>query len=153
MTEPKFTPKLGQIDYTNVRYAPVINVLVTYHGKILMVQRSSELRLYPNYWHVVSGFLDDDQSVEDKTYEELHEELGLAKTDVTSLQLGHVLLQEAPEYKKTWLVVPVLARIKTEKFQLDWEAQRAQWFEVGELKKLKLLPDLDEVLKQFLKVL
>ncbi len=149
MSEPKFISKPGQVDFTNVRYCPVINIVVTYAGQILLVQRSQQLRLYPHYWNGVSGFLDDSKRIEDKVYEELAEELGIAKQDVSSIKRGQVLLQEAPKYHKTWLVVPVLAEVKTENFQLNWEAQHAQWFTPSELKTLKLLPGFSEVYRQF----
>jgi len=146
MAEPKFIPKPGQVDYTTVRYAPVINTVITHKGKILLVQRSADMRLYPNYWSGVSGFLDDQKSIEEKVYEELKEELGIKKTDVESLTRGAVLLQESPEYQKTWLVVPVLVKVKTSEFEINWESSRAQWFARQEIVGLKLTPGFDEVL-------
>lgn len=153
MAEPKFIPKPGQVDYTNIRYAPVVNTVVTRGGKVLLVQRSSSMRLYPNFWNGISGFLDDGQSIEEKVTEELREELGLDKQNIASLERGAVLLQEAPKYHKTWLVVPVLARVKTADIELDWEAQRAKWYMPAEIEKLDLLPGFPEVIEQFLQVL
>ena len=46
MAQPKFIPRPGQVDYTNIRYAPVVNTIVVHSGKVLLVQRSSEMRLY-----------------------------------------------------------------------------------------------------------
>lgn len=140
MAEPKFVPKPGQVDYTNIRYAPVINVVVTRGGRILLVKRSAELRLYPNHWNGISGFLDDASSIEEKVYEELREELGLGKDDVAEVTIARPFRQEAPEYHKTWFVVPVLAAVKTDKIKLDWEAAEAKWFNPNETKSLKLLP-------------
>ena len=128
MAEAKFVSKPGQIDFTDARYCPVVNTVVTRGGKILLVQRSSQMRLYPNYWNGISGFLDDNRSIEEKVRDELREELGIKKTNIAKLKIGNVLIQEAPQYKKTWLVVPVLASIKIDKFQLDWEAKAAKWF-------------------------
>ena len=62
----KFVPAPGQTDFTNIRFAPVINCVLKYKNKILLVQRSKELRLYPDYWNGISGFLDDDKSLNDK---------------------------------------------------------------------------------------
>lgn len=149
MAEPKFVPRKGQVDYTDIRYAPVVNTVVTCDGKFLLVQRSPHMRLYPGCWNGISGFLDDDRSVEEKVEQELREELGIVAEQIESLERGQVLLQEAPDYHKTWLVVPVLARVKTTSFKLDWEAQRARWYEPGEVKGLKLLPGFKAVLDQF----
>ncbi len=149
MAEPKFVPRKGQVDYTRIRYAPVVNTVVTHGGKFLLVQRSPDMRLYPGYWNGVSGFLDDDRSVEEKVRQELREELGIRGADIESLERGQVLLQEAPDYHKTWLVVPVLARVKTTGFTLDWEAQRAKWYEAPEIAELNLMPGFREVIDQF----
>jgi len=149
MSEPKFKPISGQIDFSKARYCPVINTVVTKDGKILLVHRSPTMRLYPNYWNGVSGFLDDSRSIEEKLKDELYEELGVAGKDVASIKIGRVLLQDAKEYKKTWLVVPVLAIITINTFTLDWEAQQAKWFKPEEVKKLNLLPGFNEVISQF----
>ena len=149
MAEPKFVPKPGQTDYTNIRYAPVINSLVMHKDKILLVRRSSDMRLYPDHWNGISGFLDDSSSIEDKIYEELREELGLSKFAVDSMERGRPFIQEAPEYKKTWLVVPVLVRLNQVKLKLNWEASHAEWFTVNEVKKLDLLPGFIDVVAEF----
>jgi hypothetical protein len=73
--------------------------------------------------------------------------------NIESIERGQVLLQEAPEYHKTWLVVPVLVRINTTDFTLDWEAKTAKWYAPAEMKGLDLLPGFDAVLGQFLSVL
>lgn len=38
MQEPKFVPKPGQTDYSNIRYAPVINCVLKHGDMILLVQ-------------------------------------------------------------------------------------------------------------------
>lgn len=153
MTQPKFIPKPGQTDYTNIRYAPTVNVVITYGDKIFCVQRSADMRLYPNYWDWVCGFLDDDQSIEDKVYEELGEELGIGRKEVESLTRGEPWIDEAPKYNKTWLIVPVLARVKTDKFTLDWEAQQSGRFTPRELEKLNLIPGSLKTAAQFFPIL
>jgi NADH pyrophosphatase NudC (nudix superfamily) len=149
MAEPTFIPRPGQVDFTHIRYAPVINTIVMHVDKILLVQRSSEMRLYPDFWNGIPGFLDDDKSIEEKIYEELREELGIGIEDIASLRRGQALVQEAPKYGKTWLVVPHLVEVRTTSFTLDWEASRAKWFTPMEAKELALLPSFLEVLTQF----
>lgn len=77
MSKPKFKPKPGQVDFTNIRWAPVINCVVKHQDKILLVKRSKELNLYPGYWNGISGFLDDQRSLTEKVEEEIKEELGI----------------------------------------------------------------------------
>lgn len=140
MTQPKFVPKPGQVDYTTIRYAPTVNIVVTHAGKLFCVKRSPDMRLYPNYWDWVCGFLDDNQSIEDKAREELHEELGLEDKDIAALERGKPWVDEAPQYQKTWLIIPVLARVTVDTFRLDWEASEGAWFTPAAVRTLDMVP-------------
>jgi 8-oxo-dGTP pyrophosphatase MutT (NUDIX family) len=147
--EPVFVPRPGQVDYTHIRYAPVLNAVVVCRGKVLLLQRSSGMRSYPNHWCGVSGYLDDDRPVEDKARQEMLEEVGITTDEILSMQRGTVLLQEAPEYRKSWLVVPVLVRVRNRRYRLDWESRAAGWFSMDEATNLPLLPGFDAVLAQY----
>lgn len=153
MSEKKFVPKSGQTDFTHIRWCPVINCVVQYGDKFLIVERSAELRLYPNHWNGISGFLDDDRSLEDKVGEELQEELGLENEHILSIRLGEIFHQDAPEYKKTWIVHPVLVEVDTDAIVLDWEARRYEWVTLQEMEGYKLLPGFDIVLEKVLNLL
>lgn len=117
-----------------------------YDGKILIVQRSPTMRLYPNFWNGISGFLDDTRNIEEKVRDELREELGIEESNILSIHRGLVFDQEEEKYSKTWIVHPVLVDIKTEKIKLDWEAQNYKWINVEDAKTFDLLPGFDKVL-------
>lgn len=151
--EKKFKPKSGQTDYTNIRWAPVLNCVVMYRGKMLLVERSSSLRLYPGYWNGISRFLDDQKSLREKVFEELREELGIKKSEIISIHPGQVFDQDEPKYQKTWIVHPVLVRVKTDHVSLDWEAQKYKWVTLREAEKLKLLPGFNIVLQKIKKII
>jgi len=143
-----FKPSLGQIDYTHARWAPVINCVVKYGSKILVVRRNPDLNFYPGYWNGISGFLDDQQSLKEKIYSELSEELGLTRSQIVKIKVGEIFDQDDPQYNKTWVVHPVLVEVKTDKVKLDWEASNYKWLTPLEVKKLKLLPNFIEVLNR-----
>ncbi len=147
-----FKLKPGQTDYTNIRWAPVINCVVTHKGKVLLVQRDKDLNFYPGYWNGISGFLDDGKGLQEKVKEELREELGISAKDILSIKPGEVFDQEAPKYKKTWIVHPVLVRVKTDKVSLDWEARKFIWTSIIAAKKMKLLPGFKMVLAKVGKI-
>lgn len=149
----KFKPKPGQVDFTDVRWAPVINCIVKYRNKILILQRSLSLNFYPGYWNGVSGFLDDHQSLEEKVKAELKEELGLAEKDIKSIRLAEIFDQEELKYKKTWIVHPILVEVKTNKIKLDWEAKNYQWVTFEETRKFNLLSGFDIVLEKCRRIL
>jgi 8-oxo-dGTP diphosphatase len=147
--EPVFVPRAGQVDYTHIRYAPVLNAVVVCRGKVLLLQRSSGMRSYPNHWCGISGYLDDHRSVEDKARQEMLEEVGITADRIHSMQRGTVLLQEAPDYGKSWLVVPILVRVGDRRYRLDWESQAADWFTMAEAMEVPLLPGFDAVITRY----
>ncbi|TSC61182.1 MAG: hypothetical protein G01um1014107_87 [Parcubacteria group bacterium Gr01-1014_107] len=145
----KFKPKPGQVDFTNIRWAPVVNCVVKHRNKILLVKRHAGMKLYPNCWNGISGFLDDKKSLKEKVVSELKEELGLNPKSIKSIKLGEIFDQEEPKYRKTWVVHPVLAEIKTSKLRLNWEAQDYKWIRPREIKNLKLMPGFKKVFGSF----
>ena len=149
MPEPKFVPKPGQVDYTNIRYCPALDVVITRNGKILLAKRSADRRMFPDCWAAVAGFLDDDSGIETKAYEELSEEMGLDRSNVIKLTRGQVIMRDDPKQKKTYFIVTMLAEVNTDKFTLDWEASEARWFSPKEVPKLDLMPGMKQVIGQF----
>lgn len=146
MEEPEFKPRPDQVDFSHARWAPVMNCVVRYNEKILLVQRNPTMRFYPGYWNGISGFLDDNRSLEEKVRDELQEELGIGAGNITAIHLGPIFDQDEPEYKKTWVVHPVLVEVKMDTITLDWEAEKYAWVTLAEAKTYKLLPGFDRVL-------
>ena len=128
----------------------MVNCVVKYRGKILLVKRSEKLHFYPGYWNGISGFLDDKRSLEEKVKDELKEEAGIPARSVKKIRPGGIFLQEEPKYKKTWIVHPVLVEVSTSKVRLDFEGEEYRWLGLSEVRKLKLLPGFDKVLKELL---
>lgn len=145
--EKQFKPRPGQIDFTNIRWAPVINCVLKHKDKILIVKRSEKLRLYPGYWNGISGFLDDNKSMKEKIHQELLEETGLGESHITSIRLGQIFNQDEIKYNKTWIVHPILVEIDTDKLELDWEAQDHKWIKPKDAMEFDLLPGFDHVLR------
>lgn len=106
------------------------------------------MRFYPGLWNGVSGFLDDDRNIEDKVKEELREELGIEANSIQSITLKNIFLQDAPEYKKTWIVHPVLVEVSKDAVTLDWEAQKYEWIKREDVKNFNLLPSFELVLER-----
>jgi ADP-ribose pyrophosphatase YjhB (NUDIX family) len=149
MTQKKFVPRENQVDFTNARYCPVINCVLEHEGKILLVKRSEDMNLYPGYWNGVSGFLDDKQDLEEKARHEIRDETGIKDSDIVSVKVGNILVQEAKNYGRTWIIFPILVKVKSDKVRLDWEASEYKWIKPKDAKKLKLLPGFDQVLASF----
>lgn len=148
MGKNKFKPRPGQVDYSNIHWAPVVNCAVKYRDKILLVRRSKDLGFYPGYWNGVSGFLDDNKNIEEKVREELKEELGVSGKDIKRIKMGEIFHSKAPKYDKTWIVHPVLVEVKTDKVKINWEAENLRWIEPRKARSLKLVPDFKIVLEK-----
>jgi hypothetical protein len=99
------------------------------------------------------GIPDDARCVEDETRQEMLEETGITADRILSARRGTVLLQEAPEYGKSWLVVPILVHVRDRRYRLDWESQAAGWFTMIEALSLPLLPGVDAVITQYCDVI
>lgn len=153
MTEPKFIPKPGQIDYTNIRYAPTINCIVKYQDEFLLLQRSSDLHFYPGYWNGLSGFLDDHKDIEDKVKEELWEELGITSDKVIFIKIAQPIYRDEKEYDKTWIVFPILVEVSTQELKTDFEHSGFKWFKINEISDMlnnyKIIPDIKDILGIF----
>ncbi|MBI2052656.1 MAG: NUDIX domain-containing protein [Candidatus Ryanbacteria bacterium] len=147
MSRPSFKPEPGQIDYTDIKRAPVINCVVECGGEILIVKRSPDMKYYPSAWNGISGFLDDDKKIEDKVREELSEELGIQKENIVSIKEGKVFEVDEPQYKKTWIVHPVRIVVRDKKIKLDWEAEDHRWVKPDDAMKLKCIPGFADVLE------
>lgn len=135
-----FQPKSGQVDFTDMRWAPVINCVVSFNGKILIVKRSAANKFYPEHWNGISGFLDDHGSLEEKVKEELEEEIGVKADKIVRLKLGRIFDQEAPDIGKTWVVHPVAVEISSDEIVLNDEAREYAWIAPQDATKYKLLP-------------
>lgn len=149
MDKLPFVPRLGQIDYTTARYAPVINCLVTHKEKILIVKRSKDSKFYPGRWAGISGFLDDTKTIQEKVKEELSEELGVKPSQIVKIKTALVFEYEGRNYKKVWIAHPVLVEIATDKLTLDWEASEYKWISPKEVKNYTFGPGFMEVFNIF----
>jgi 8-oxo-dGTP pyrophosphatase MutT (NUDIX family) len=141
-----FIPKSGQVDFTNIRWCPVVNCICFYGEEFLLLKRSATMRLYPGYYNGVAGFTDDHKSLYEKVFEELEEEVGLARADIISTELRGVFTQDAPEIGKTWVVHAVKVELAHSNIVTDWESESYIWTNKTEVQKLNILPGLPQVL-------
>ncbi len=149
MDEPIFTPKTGQLDYTNIRRVPVINCVVKHEGRILLVKRSAMMESYPSYWNGVSGFLNDGGSVLQKARMELLNELGVTENKIVQMTEGEVFENKDEDSDRVWIVHPVLVEITADEITLDWKAQEYQWVTIDQARTHRLLPGFGKVLDVF----
>ncbi len=147
---PKFSD--GRIDYSDSNVAPVVTIFVKFKDKIILLKRSNSVRVYQNKWNTVAGYLDELKSVRNKVLEEVGEELGIDKDNISTIHFGESYRFTDDEVNKTWIVHPVLVELKNQpEIKLDWEHTEYKWIKPEELKKFDIVPKLEESLKRVLK--
>lgn len=148
MHKPTFIPKPGQTDYTHAKRAPVVNSLIRFRDEdlYLLIKRSSGMRLYPNLWNGISGFLDDEQSVEQKIRSEIAEETGLSDADILAIVPAAPFEQDDRAIDRIWEVHPALVALGTQEIRLNWEGQEYAWVPHAELLSHDLVPGYQQVI-------
>lgn len=131
------TPKPGQIDYTNAKTVPVVNCIVVHNNQILLVRRSKKLRFYPDYWHCIAGFMDDEKDALEKVKEELWEETGVENDSIVRIELVKKVEKYDTRHQRTWIIHFVFMEINTDTVRLNWEASEYQWVSRDEFARLE----------------
>ena len=144
--------KDGRIDYSNSDIAPVITVFIKYKDRILLMKRSEKVLAYKKKWNTVAGYLDEIKPIQEKVVEEIEEELGIEKNNISSIFLGESYEFKDNEINKTWIVFPVLVELEKEsEIKLDWEHTEYKWIKPKELENFDIVPNLQESLKRVIK--
>ncbi|OGG44200.1 hypothetical protein A2841_04160 [Candidatus Kaiserbacteria bacterium RIFCSPHIGHO2_01_FULL_48_10] len=151
MSEPIFTVKPGQKDFTNEKRAPIVNCVVQCGGRILVARRSSRMNFYPGFWSGVSGFLDDGKDPQEKAKEELQEELGIGERNIIQIEEGIPFEQEDLKYGKVWVVHPVLVKVSADTVVPNWEIEDYKWVDAEEVETFELAPGFERVVAAVLK--
>lgn len=139
---PKFID--GRIDFTGVRKAPVLNVVVAYKDEILIVKRSDNVSAYQGLWNGISGFIDEPKSIEEFASQELGEELSVNPADATIVVCEPYEVDDKG-INRVWVVYPVLAEFKEKpKITLDWEHTDYKWIKRSELSDFEYVKDFDK---------
>jgi ADP-ribose pyrophosphatase YjhB (NUDIX family) len=128
------------------KFQDVVTVFLTFNGKVLVLKRSSKVSTYKGHWAGVSGYLESEDPLK-QAYEEMSEELGLGKEDVSLVKGGEPLEVFDPAGERAWRVHPFLfAAHKPDKITLDWENVEMRWILPEEIVQLQTVPALKETL-------
>ena len=147
---PKFSD--GRINYSSSDAAPVLTIFVKHKDKILILKRSNKVRVYQNKWNAVAGYLDELKPIHEKILEEIKEELGIDKNNISTIHFGRFYEFTDDEVNKTWIVHPVLVELKSKpEIKLDWEHIEYKWIEPKELQKFDIVPKLEKSLERAFK--
>ena len=143
--------KDGRINYIHSNVAAVLTCFLKSEDKILLLKRSNKVRNYKRKWHAIGGYYDELKSLDEMVKKEIEEEVGMVSENILSLKIGKTYKYKDKKINKTWIVHPVLIKLKNRpKIKLNWEHEKYQWIKPEELKKFDFVPNLDKILKRVL---
>ncbi|GAB4463354.1 MAG: hypothetical protein Kow00120_29840 [Anaerolineae bacterium] len=121
--------------------ARIVSVVVQRpDGRVLIVQRSPRRRAMPGKWSVISGYIEEGESVSQAATREVREEIAL---EVVVEQMGAPFPVQVGE--ETLLIHPVLARAPADAaVTLDWENQAYRWIAPEEVFDYPRVPGLED---------
>ncbi len=124
----------------------VVTAFIAYQDKLLVLQRSDEVRTYRGQWGAVSGYLETPSPLT-QALTEIVEETGLTGDDIKLVCAGEPLEISDEVLAIRWRIHPFLFTTNhPEKVRLSREHVALQWVQPNELGKLNTVPALAEAL-------
>ena len=128
----------------------VVTAVVTNHGDVLLLRRSHRVGTYQGKWACVSGYLEEDETPEERAVTEIEEETGLARDDVHLEKTAAPVVFTDEVKGITWHVHPFLFRAAHRNISIDWEHQEYRWVAPQDIAVYDTVPRLREVVEQLL---
>lgn len=117
------------------------------HAELLLARRSERVRTYRGAWAAISGYVEPGVAPLEQAYQEIREETGLQRDDVTLLRTGETLAFRDADIAQEWVVHPFLfLALRPDLAQHDWEAHEFAWMAPDALASLRTVPQLAEAL-------
>jgi 8-oxo-dGTP diphosphatase len=127
----------------------IVTSFLRFHGKILLLQRSSKVGTYKGRWAACSGYLETNEDPLERALTEIQEELKITNEQIILIKRGDPFEVSDNEIGIIWIVYPFLFEIKTntikiENIQLDWEHNTFVWILPTEISNFTTVPKLKE---------
>jgi 8-oxo-dGTP pyrophosphatase MutT (NUDIX family) len=115
--------------------------------EILLARRSERVRTYRGAWAAISGYIEPGVTPLEQAFQEVREETGFQRDDVTLLRTGEALAFRDASIAQEWLVHPFLfLALRPDAAQHDWEAHEFAWMAPDAVNALQTVPQLAEAL-------
>ncbi|MFA5797392.1 MAG: NUDIX hydrolase [Candidatus Woesearchaeota archaeon] len=124
----------------------VDNIILNDRGQILLMQRSSQTRTYPNQWGLISGWMEWGETIQDALKREAQEEVGV-EIEVIRFT-GRYYDRPGRHPTKTSVAMPHICRIirGEPKINQPEEVQNVKWFDPDEIRDLDMAYDHKQML-------
>ncbi len=131
----------------------VVTCILEHDGKILLLKRSNQVGTYRGLWGGVAGYVEELEDPFDTAFKEIREEVGVDPEAVELICKGTPLeFSDTYEGKRyDWVVYPFLFHLQSKDLvHLDWEHEEYRWVYPSEVKRLDIVPGLDDIVRELL---
>jgi hypothetical protein len=131
----------GRIDYSSAHVAVVLNCVVCFEGRILLVRRSDGVSHHAGKWGCVTGFVDRFLPINILASIELSEELSLNINSNVTLRCAEPFITLDSETAMSWIVYPVLVSLDIlPRIALNQENTDHRWIYPRDLDHYEIIP-------------
>ena len=139
-SEPRKADNLVRIKHKTV------TCVIRCRGRILLLRRAPTVLVNPDLWSAVTGRVEHGQSFEASAFQEIREETGLERRNLTLVRRGRGFRLRIRRGVVT-LVQPFLFDSRTRLVRLNWEHTDSKWVRPVDLHKFRLIPKFNLTLK------
>ncbi|KYC45195.1 MAG: ADP-ribose pyrophosphatase [Candidatus Methanofastidiosum methylothiophilum] len=114
-------------------------------GKILLLKRSNKVGTFRGKWAGVSGYIENENSLE-AALREIKEETGVDSKYLELLKIGIPFDVNDSINDTTWSINPFLFLFKGDEIIIDWEHDTYEWIYPNEMENYDTVKNLKETL-------
>jgi len=113
--------------------------------KILLLKRSDKVGSFRGKWAGISGFIEDENSLE-AALREIKEETGVDSNKLELLKIGIPFNISDSVNDTIWSINPFLFLFKGTEIQIDWEHDTFKWIHPNEIDEYETVTGLKKTL-------
>ena len=114
-------------------------------NKILILKRSDKVGTFRGKWAGISGFIEDENSLE-AALREIQEETGIGSTYLELLKIGIPFDVIDSTNNTIWSINPFLFLFKGDEIKIDWEHDTFAWIYPKEIENYDTVKNLKKTL-------
>jgi len=123
----------------------IVTSFLIKNGKVLILKRSDKVGSFRGKWAGVSGFIEDENSLE-AALREIKEETGIDSKYLELLKIGVPFDIKDIMNDTIWSINPFLFLFKGEKINIDWEHDTFEWVYPKEIENYDTVTNLKKTL-------